>query len=339
MAPPPIVIDSDTRAAQLFAEHQQRIVTRTDRMFAILLLVQWAAGIVAALVVSPRTWAGTVPSVHIHVWSALICGGLINTFPVFLAFRYPGRRITRYTIAIAQMLWSALLIHLTGGRIETHFHVFGSLAFLAFYRDWTVLVPATIVVALDHAVRGVVWPQSVYGVLSASPWRSVEHAAWVVFENVFLIRSCRLSITEMQAIARQRTELEAANTRIEAKVEQRTQELQESLAWKASVLESAVDGIISIDERGIIHDCNAAAEHIFGYRSGTLQGLNVNTLMPAPFSGEHDGYLRIYVESGVKRIIGTPREVEGLRSDGTTFPLDLSVSEVRRGDGRSFTVI
>ena len=82
------------------------------------------------------------------------------------------------------MLMGALLIHLTGGRIETHFHVFGSLAFLAFYRDWRVLVPATIVVALDHMLRGIFWPQSVYGVLVASQWRWVEHAAWVLFEDV-----------------------------------------------------------------------------------------------------------------------------------------------------------
>ena len=79
----------------------------------------------------------------------------------------PARRSTRYTIAVAQMLMGALLIHLTGGRIETHFHVFGSLAFLAFYRDWRVLVPATVVVAADHLLRGIFWPQSVYGVLVA----------------------------------------------------------------------------------------------------------------------------------------------------------------------------
>ena len=85
------------------------------------------------------------------------------------------------------MLMGALLIHLTGGRLETHFHVFGSLAFLAFYRDWRVLVPATIVVALDHLLRGVFWPQSVYGVLVASQWRWLEHSAWVIFEDVFLL--------------------------------------------------------------------------------------------------------------------------------------------------------
>ncbi|MGC4006786.1 MAG: hypothetical protein QM811_28130 [Pirellulales bacterium] len=87
------------------------------------------------------------------------------------------------------MLWSALLIHLTGGRIETHFHVFGSLAFLAFYRDWKVIVTATVVVAADHFLRGVWWPQSVFGVLVESPYRWMEHAGWVVFEDVVLIRA------------------------------------------------------------------------------------------------------------------------------------------------------
>ena len=88
------------------------------------------------------------------------------------------------------MLMSSLLIHLTGGRIETHFHVFGSLAFLAFYRDWRVLVSATIVVAADHALRGIYFPQSVFGILTASPWRWVEHAGWVVFEDVILVKMC-----------------------------------------------------------------------------------------------------------------------------------------------------
>jgi signal transduction histidine kinase len=106
------------------------------------------------------------------------------------------------------MLMGALLIHLTGGRIETHFHVFGSLAFLAFYRDWRVLIPATIVVALDHLLRGYFWPQSVYGVITASPWRWLEHAGWVVFEDVFLLLSTYRSIREMRDRAERTAALE-----------------------------------------------------------------------------------------------------------------------------------
>jgi two-component system sensor histidine kinase/response regulator len=141
----------------------------------------------------------------------------------------PGQTVTRYVIAVSQMLWSALLIHLTGGRIETHFHVFGSLAFLAFYRDWKVLVPATIVVAVDHFVRGVYWPQSVFGVATASHWRWLEHAGWVVFEDVILVFSCLRGVAEMKEIATRQTELEIAQEATEAKVEERTIELQLAL--------------------------------------------------------------------------------------------------------------
>src|SRR3989442_14865837 len=123
------------------------------------------------------------------------------------------------------MLTSPLFIPLTGGRIESPFDVFGWLAFLAFYRDWRVFIPATIVVGLDHVVRGIFWPQSVYGVLSATPWRSVEHAAWVIFENIFLILACRRGLQEMHDIANHRAQLEDTNQLIEAKVIERTQEL------------------------------------------------------------------------------------------------------------------
>ena len=116
--------------------------------------------------------------------------------------------MTRYTIATAQMLMSALLIHLTGGRIETHFHVFGSLAFLAFYRDWRVLLPATVVVAADHALRGLFWPESVYGLLTVSSWRWLEHAAWVLFEDVFLVMSCLRGTHELRQIADRTATLE-----------------------------------------------------------------------------------------------------------------------------------
>src|SRR4029079_1295922 len=99
-------------------------------------------------------------------------GGMISCVPVILAIRRPGDVLTRHAIAVAQMLSSALLIPLTGGRIETHFHVFGSWAFLAFYRDWRVLITATIVVAADHFVRGALAPRSVYGALQAEWWRT-----------------------------------------------------------------------------------------------------------------------------------------------------------------------
>lgn len=208
--------DVSRRAAELFREHSQSIFQHTDRLFALLMILQWLAGIVVALIVSPRTWAGMESRIHLHVWMAIFLGAAISAFPVFLGLVHPGSRLTRHAIAIGQMLTSALLIHLSGGRIETHFHVFGSLAFLAFYRDWKVLVSATAVVAGDHLVRGIYFPQSVFGVLTASPWRWVEHAGWVVFENVFLVQSCMRGVREMKQIASRQAELEAAKEAAEA---------------------------------------------------------------------------------------------------------------------------
>ena len=202
---------STTRAQALFHASQQTLFRRTDRWFAALMGCQWVAGVGAACWISPRTWAGTTSQTHPHVWAAIFLGGAISLLPIVLALTRPGRASTRHVIAIGQMLTSALLIHLTGGRIETHFHVFGSLAFLAVYRDWRILVPATVVVALDHLLRGLFWPQSVYGVLSASGWRWFEHAGWVLFEDVFLIASCRRGLEEMRAAAARQAELEAAH--------------------------------------------------------------------------------------------------------------------------------
>ena len=108
--------------------------------------------------------------------------------------------------------------------------------------------------------------------------------------------------------------------------------------WR-SIIESAVDGIIVIDERGRIEALNPAAERLFGYTEDEVRGRNVNVLMPSPYHEEHDGYLARYLETGAKKIIGIGREVTGLRRDGTTFPLHLSVGEMLLPGGRKFTGI
>ena len=216
---------TDQRVAEIFDEHKQLVYRRTDRMFAALMTVQWIAGIAAALWVSPKTWAGVESQTHPHVWAALFLGGAISSLPIVLALTRPGQPSTRYAVAVGQMLMGALLIHLTGGRIETHFHVFGSLAFLSCYRDWRVLVPATVVVAADHFLRGLFWPQSVYGVLTASEWRWLEHAGWVLFEDTILFIAVRHGIGEMYSIAERTALIESLNEGLEAHVANRTAEL------------------------------------------------------------------------------------------------------------------
>src|SRR5204863_813980 len=228
---PDLLTMPTARATELFTHYQQDIYRRTDRLFAGLMGLQWIAGIVFALWVSPLAWSGGESRTHLHVWAAVVLGGLISLVPAGLALARPGLPSTRYIISAAQMLMGALLIHLTGGRLQTHFHAFGSLAFLAFYRDWRVLVPATIVVALDHMLRGIFWPQSVYGVVVASQWRWIEHAAWVVFEDIFLVVSCVRGLAEMRQTADRTAALEQ---------EVRTRQQAENDARSLASLTSAV---------------------------------------------------------------------------------------------------
>jgi two-component system CheB/CheR fusion protein len=110
--------------------------------------------------------------------------------------------------------------------------------------------------------------------------------------------------------------------------------LSESEARMIAIVDTVADGIITIDEKATVLTFNAAAERIFGYTQVEIVGENVNVLMPSPYREQHDRYLRSYLTTGTARIIGRGREVRGRRKDGTTFPMDLALSEVR--DGRGF---
>jgi PAS domain S-box-containing protein len=105
------------------------------------------------------------------------------------------------------------------------------------------------------------------------------------------------------------------------------------------ILETALTGIITINDRGLIEAVNAAAERLFAYTAAELIGRNVKILMPQPYQSEHDGYINNYLATGTKKIIGIGREVRGRRSNGTTFPLHLSVSQFTADGRRYFTGI
>ncbi|MHB8382358.1 MAG: hybrid sensor histidine kinase/response regulator [Candidatus Binataceae bacterium] len=230
----------ERRADELFGAVRSEIYRRTDKMFAGLMAFQWVAGIVVAILVSPTTWAGAESHTHIHVWAAIFLGGAIASLPIALAFALPGKSITRHVIAIAQMLTSGLLIHLTGGRIETHFHYFGSLAFLAFYRDWRVLVSASIVAAAEHIIYCAYFPHVFFGVAAVQPWRWVEHIGWVGFEDFFLIIAIAQSLKDIRGMTDERARLESVTARIEQEVSDRTAELRESGRHLVAAREAAL---------------------------------------------------------------------------------------------------
>jgi two-component system, LuxR family, sensor kinase FixL len=107
-------------------------------------------------------------------------------------------------------------------------------------------------------------------------------------------------------------------------------------ALLAAIVETIPDGLITIQEAGAILSFNPAAERMFGYRAEEVLGRNVSCLMPSPYREEHDSYVRHYLDTGEKRIIGIGREVLGQRRDGEVFPLELSVCEVRASGHRFF---
>ncbi|WP_242929219.1 sensor histidine kinase [Pontibacter vulgaris] len=113
--------------------------------------------------------------------------------------------------------------------------------------------------------------------------------------------------------------------------------LRESENKINSIIQAAVDGIITIDTRGIIEMVNPSAARLFGYNAEDLLGKSINMLMPEPDRSRHDGYMHNYHVTGKKKIIGIGREVTGLRSDGTIFPFYLSISEVELGDRKVYT--
>ena len=106
-----------------------------------------------------------------------------------------------------------------------------------------------------------------------------------------------------------------------------------------AILHTAVDAIVTIEASGEIESVNPAAERMFGYTRGELLGRNVSMLMPPPWREEHDRYIARYLRTGEARIIGIGREIEAQRKDGSVFPVDLAVSEVRLPGRRLFTGI
>ncbi len=140
-------------------------------------------------------------------------------------------------------------------------------------------------------------------------------------------------VLRLAALARERAELaEDAGRRLGISMAQR----RDSEERLRAILETAVEGIIIIDENGLIESANPAVEVMFGFTEDELLGENVKLLMPEPYRHEHDTYLDNYRQTGRAKIIGIGREVFGQRKDGSTFPLDLSVSELKLANRRMF---
>lgn len=186
-------------------------------------------------------------------------------------------------------------------------------------------VPYVIIVALGLWVP---WPRYPYVAaavtsamtLVAMVWKAQGEAADIVLTNR------TLTLVAIWAVAL------AVTRYLDA-----TREIRDDRARMRAILDTSVDGMITIDANGRIELFNRAAERIFGHAADDVIGKNVSMLMPAPHRDHHDDYLRRYLAGGEPRIIGRGREVEGLRADGTLVPIDLAVADVPLATGRVFT--
>jgi PAS domain S-box-containing protein len=331
------------RTRELFKELHENLIRYTDRLFSWLMIFQWFFAVGLALCLSPRTWSGANSQIHPHIWAAIFLGGIITALPVYLARTQSGKTLTRHVVAAGQMLMGALLIHLTGGRIETHFHVFGSLAILSFYRDWRVLVTATLVVTADHLVRGIFWPQSIFGVLYSPWWRPFEHAGWVLFEVTFLIIAVQKSISEMQQVAERQAKLEAMNETIERTVAERTVELsrenrqhRELQAHYSSLVEQLPAGIFRKDADGRFVYVNSWFCKLRSRVPNQILGKTAAELAQSEPDGRVIQLLRQGVDNHAE-IMRTGKTIENLEEyrgkDGNSRHLKVVKSPVFGADG------
>jgi two-component system sensor histidine kinase/response regulator len=308
-------VKARARSEALFQERLRDVQARTARVFGVLLVAEWLGAVILALWVSPLTWVGATSSTNPHVWAAVLGGGVVISLPVYLSLIRPAAAATRFCIGLAQMLIGGLLIHLTGGRIETHFHVFVSLAFLSLFRDWRVLIVASTVTAIDHLVRGSLWPRSVFGVTSGAEWRWLEHAAWVAFEDLFLIWSCQRGLAEMRVLAT-------------SQIEQARQAEQ-----FRQLLESSGEGILGIDALGQCTFINRCGEDLLGVPGQDILGRNLAELIH--FRKENDSTPGVE-EAAIFSAFREGRECrvtgEDLRrKDGSSFPAEYSSHPMGEG--------
>ncbi|WP_223645626.1 methyl-accepting chemotaxis protein [Corallococcus sp. EGB] len=357
--------DVSTRSRQLYEAQCLSLARRTDRTFVALVVLQWLAGIAAAVFVSPRVWAGLESAVRFHVEAAVGLGLLFSAPPVVLALTRPGRASTRHVIAVGQALMSGLLVHLMGGRIETHFHIFGSLALFSFYRDWKVLLTFSGVVVADLVLRGSLWPESIFGVHAHEAWRWLEHTAWVAFEDLFLIVACVQGQRALETMARREAQLELSRAAVEEQVVQplmgtasalrssvttlmeSTREQRQELTRQARALEETRVTAEEIRQTSLA--ASAQAARVLG---ATQEAGNVGEAVEEAIGRSVEGLADVRAQSvdlteriqalatHTERIAGITRTVQDLADQSNVLAINAAIEAARAGDvGKGFAVV
>jgi len=321
-------------AQELLRRRLQAIARDTDHRLALLLLVEWMASMCAATWISPLTWTGQQSAIHPHIWLSVWLGGVVASFPFGLAMFRPGAVVTRHAMGAAQMLMAGLLVHLTGGHLEAHFAYFGLVAFLSFYRDWKVLVTATAVAGLDHLVRGLLWPESMYGVFVIPFWRPLEHVAWVLFEVGLLIDFLAQGRKAMLLSAIAQARLQGESDRVAAEVRARTTELENSEKRYGIMFQDSPLPMWLYDaETKLFLAANREAVQRFGYSEVEFLALEAEALFLDAIGGEQ---CRVRARDGSIReveIAAHPVEWSG-RSATLLFANEITEQKRKERDAR-----
>ncbi len=322
------------RAETLFQEQLYELGAATDRRFALLSVLEWFASTAAALFISPLTWNGASSRVHPHVWMALGLGGVIASLPIVLGRLQAGRVATRHVIAASQMLMAGLLVHMTGGRIETHFAYFGLLAFLSFYRDWHVLVTATAVAGADHLLRALLWPESMYGATAVALWRPLEHAGWVFFEVAFLIDFVLQNRRSIHVMALGQARTEGVGDSVAEQVRLRTRELEESENRYRVIFEDSPLPMWIVDDQTLLFQAvNREAERTYGYSEAEMLGMHSFQIRPEEDLEEFKRHIATTTYSGT-----VLREWRHKKKDGTVFAVEVAAHLVEL-EGRRMVLV
>ncbi len=182
------------------------------------------------------------------------------------------------------------------------------------------------------------WPESVYGVLSTSWFRTFEHSAWVLFEVVILIRAICQSTSEMKEIAVRRAELEMTNQHVEQLVTERTAELRVSEERARTIVNMSNDAFIAMNGKGAIVDWNRAAEMTFGYRHDEVLGSLVSeTIIPPASRESHQKGLRRFLMTGDGPLLNRRIEVTARNRSGEEFPAELTITAIPSDNDWLFT--
>jgi PAS domain S-box-containing protein len=307
------------RADALYGAQRAALHARTDRLMGWLLLVQAPAILASAAWLAPRLAPPGAPPPPLVLPLAAAAG--VTGLAVLLTRLRPGVATTRHAVTVAQMALSAVLLYATDGRGNVHLHAVGSFALIALYRDWALIGTASAVTLVSHVLvlarigsSGAILPEV------------IGHSLWLALVDVFLVFVCLRAVAEMRASAAQGAVIEQADAVRAAQMAQLTEAEQRS----AAMLRSALDAIVSMDERGGIVEFNPAAERLFGYRREEVVGRELRTLLVPPAYQElHRAGVERYFETGEAHIMDRRVEVHGRRADGTEVPIELALTEVR----------